>query len=106
MCGATLLVEGARSAVERKANTAAQRDNGHVGREIVIIEQAGRKGAGNGELLMARLSERLTARLGRGPKYRHAAPNASALPNRSAGLSAPGQICSPALASGAPHPAM
>lgn len=60
------IVEGARDAVDRTVDTAALHANWHVGREIVLVEQAGRERAGYGEQVMARLSERLTARLGRG----------------------------------------
>lgn len=60
------IVEGARSAVDRTVDTAALHANWHVGREIVLVEQAGMERASYGEQVMARLSERLTARLGRG----------------------------------------
>jgi predicted nuclease of restriction endonuclease-like (RecB) superfamily len=60
------IVEGARSAVDRTVDTAALHANWRVGREIVLVEQAGQERASYGEQLMARLSERLTVRLGRG----------------------------------------
>mgnify|MGYP000160829750 CR=1 FL=1 len=60
------IVEGARSVVDRTVDTAALHANWRVGREIVIVEQAGEERARYGEQVMARLSERLTARLGRG----------------------------------------
>lgn len=60
------IVEDARSSVDRTVDTAALHANWRVGREIVLVEQAGKERARYGEQLMARLSERLTARLGRG----------------------------------------
>lgn len=60
------IVESARSAIDRTVDTAALHANWHVGREIVLVEQAGQERARYGEQLMARLSERLMARLGRG----------------------------------------
>lgn len=60
------IVEGARSAVDRTVDTATLQANWRVGREIVLVEQAGEERARYGEQLMARLSERLTTRLGRG----------------------------------------
>ena len=60
------IVEGARAAIDRTVDTAALHANWRVGREIVLVEQAGQERARYGEQVMARLSERLTARLGRG----------------------------------------
>ncbi len=60
------IVEGARSAVDRTVDTAALHANWRVGREIVLVEQAGKERARYGEQLMAGLAERLTTRLGRG----------------------------------------
>ena len=60
------IVESARGVIDRTVDTAALHANWHVGREIVLVEQAGRERASYGEQVMARLSERLTARLGRG----------------------------------------
>ena len=56
----------ARLGVARTVNTAQVVANWLIGREIVEEEQRGRRRAGYGEQLIAQLSERLSARYGRG----------------------------------------
>lgn len=114
------IVEGARSTFDRTVDTAALHANWSVGREIVLVEQSGQERARYGEQLMARLSERLTARLGRGfgiatlrrmrqlyltyPQGSTLAPNARRAPIRSAPLieSSPSANRSAALIESAP----
>jgi predicted nuclease of restriction endonuclease-like (RecB) superfamily len=60
------ILESARTIAARSVNTAQVASNWMVGREIVEEEQQGRERAGYAERLIALLSERLSARYGRG----------------------------------------
>ena len=59
-------IEAARSYVDRSTNVAMVHAYWLIGRDIVEVEQAGKTRAGYGDELVLRLSERLTARFGRG----------------------------------------
>lgn len=60
------LVEQARHATARAANSAMTRLYWHIGRVIIEREQGGKRRAGYGETLRARLAADLTGRFGRG----------------------------------------
>ena len=60
------LLASARSAAARAVNTVMTATYWQIGRRIVEHEQSGKKRAGYGEELLARLAEDLTRRLGRG----------------------------------------
>ena len=60
------LLDAARQAAARSVNALMTASYWEIGRRIVEAEQKGRRRAGYGEQLMARLSADLTARFGRG----------------------------------------
>ena len=60
------LLDAARQAAARSVNALMTASYWEIGRRIVEAEQKGRRRAGYGEQLMARLSAGLTARFGRG----------------------------------------
>src|SRR5437868_3159741 len=60
------ILEDARSQVSRTVNTAMVHSYWLIGREIVQVEQQGKKRAEYGEQLMRRLAGRLASRVGRG----------------------------------------
>ncbi len=60
------ILEDARSRVSRTVNTAMVHSYWLIGREIVQVEQQGKKRAEYGEQLMRRLAARLSSRFGRG----------------------------------------
>jgi len=60
------LLDAARQAAARSVNALMTASYWEIGRRIVGAEQKGRRRAGYGEQLMARLSADLTARFGRG----------------------------------------
>jgi predicted nuclease of restriction endonuclease-like (RecB) superfamily len=64
--GINQLLEGARHATVRVANSLMTATYWEVGRRIVEFEQGGKQRAGYGEALLTRLSTDLTRRLGRG----------------------------------------
>src|ERR1041384_2384874 len=65
------ILEKARSQVARTINTAMVHAYWHVGREIVEVEQAGRKRADYGHEVIEQLSARLVAAYGRGFSVRN-----------------------------------
>ena len=88
------ILEDAHSRISRTVNTAMVHSYWLIGREIVQVEQQGKKRAEYGEQLMRRLAERLTKRFGRGfsvPNLRNmrqfylAYPTGSALPEGTGG---------------------
>ncbi|HBP6305439.1 TPA: DUF1016 domain-containing protein [Pseudomonas aeruginosa] len=64
--GIVELLDAARQAAARSVNALMTASYWEIGRRIVEAEQKGRRRAGYGEQLMARLSADLTARFGRG----------------------------------------
>ena len=64
--GIVELLDTARQAAARSVNALMTASYWEIGRRIVEAEQKGRRRAGYGEQLMARLSADLTARFGRG----------------------------------------
>lgn len=64
--GIVELLDAARQAAARSVNALMTATYWEIGRRIVEAEQKGRRRAGYGEQLMARLSADLTARFGRG----------------------------------------
>lgn len=60
------IVQGARGRAARAVNSALVQAYWAIGREIVLVEQAGDPRAGYGQQLLARLSERMTPPFGRG----------------------------------------
>ncbi|WP_186229751.1 PDDEXK nuclease domain-containing protein [Burkholderia gladioli] len=64
--GIVELLNGARRAAARSVNALMTASYWEIGRRIVEAEQKGKRRAGYGEQLMARLSTDLTARFGRG----------------------------------------
>lgn len=60
------IVDATRGHVARTINTAMVQAYWRIGREIVLVEQAGAARAGYGEQLVERLAHRLTADYGRG----------------------------------------
>jgi predicted nuclease of restriction endonuclease-like (RecB) superfamily len=66
LAGVVDLLESARHAAARSVNAAMTATYWEIGRRIVEFEQRGRKRAGYGEELLARLSEDLSSRFGRG----------------------------------------
>ncbi len=95
------ILEDARSHVSRTINTAMVYSYWLIGREIVQVEQQGKKRAEYGEQLMRRLAARLTARFGRGfsvPNLRNmrqfylAYPAGSALPEEAGGTRKPPEL--------------
>jgi predicted nuclease of restriction endonuclease-like (RecB) superfamily len=60
------IIEAARGRVARSVNVAMVQAYWLIGREIVEVEQHGKKRAGYGDALIERLARRLTARIGRG----------------------------------------
>ena len=65
--GIVELLDAARQAAARSVNALMTASYWEIGRRIVEAEQKGRRRAGYGEQLMARLSADLTARFGRRP---------------------------------------
>jgi predicted nuclease of restriction endonuclease-like (RecB) superfamily len=83
------IIEAARRHVARSVNYAMVHAYWMIGREIVEVEQHGKKRAGYGDELIARLAKHLTSKVGRGfgartlRRLRHfyiSYPNGSALP--------------------------
>ena len=64
--GIVELLDAARQAAARSVNALLTASYWEIGRRIVEAEQQGKRRAGYGEQLMARLSADLTARFGRG----------------------------------------
>src|SRR5690606_41961630 len=64
--GIVELLDAARQAAARSVNALMTASYWEIGRRIVEAEQKGRRRAGYGDQLMARLSADLTARFGRG----------------------------------------
>jgi len=60
------IIEGARKHVARSVNSAMVHAYWMIGREIVEVEQHGRKRAGYGDELIARLARHLRGRVGKG----------------------------------------
>jgi hypothetical protein len=60
------ILEQARGQVARSVNTAMVQAYWLVGREIVVVEQAGSQRAGYGQNVLARLAARLKASFGKG----------------------------------------
>jgi DUF1016 N-terminal domain len=58
------IVEAARGHAARSVNSAMVHAYWMIGREIVVVEQAGAGRAGYGDEIIERLAERLTQRLG------------------------------------------
>ena len=63
------IVEAAQRHVTRSINSAMVQAYWHIGREIVEIEQQGKERARYGDAVVKRVSERLSARFGRGFSY-------------------------------------
>lgn len=64
--GIVELLDAARQAAARSVNALMTASYWEIGRRIVEAEQQGKRRAGYGEQLIARLSADLTARFGRG----------------------------------------
>jgi len=71
LTGVMDLVESARHAAARSVNAVMTATYWEIGRRIVEFEQRGKKRAGYGEELLARLSEDLLSRFGRGFSQRN-----------------------------------
>ncbi len=65
------IIEAARSHVVRTVNSAMVQAHWLIGREIVEVEQRGKKRAGYGEQVIQGLAERLTAQFGAGYSIRN-----------------------------------